>query len=514
MLELNLFTVIWISLTALSLYIAIILYNNLYNYPSEHQELMSKLPSMTKGFWEWIRVSFELAFLDPSEIMSFFLNGVKKFGSVYHMNLMGRSYVIVTDPKDLKIILSSSQHNTKGPEYDVMRPWLNDGLLMSSGSKWQTRRKMLTNTFHFKTLESYNSTINRHSRLLAKKLLQDSKTQKAINIKDYIVLCSLDVACQTIMGVDMQSQEGKSQNYVSATKKASKAMIDRIFTFWLWNDLIFKISKSGRVFYKSLKVLHSYTEKIIQEKRIILNKKDDEKEVKENSTKTSKNTSFLELLIKMSNEYPDQMTDEDIKEEVDTFLFEGHDTSSIAVTAILLLLGIHQDIQEEVRDELHSIFGDSDRDVTMEDLNKMTYLEIVIKEGLRIYPSVPTITRRLTEVLHLTNYSIPPNTIISIMPYVVHRDDELYPDPEAFKPKRFLDEENKTKFLFGYLPFSAGQRNCIGQKFAMQQIKIIISTIIRQLKFKTLGTREDIKITNELLIRFNSLPDMEFSAIY
>jgi cytochrome P450 len=204
------------------------------------------------------------------------------------------------------------------------------------------------------------------------------------------------------------------------------------------------------------------------------------------------------------------MSDKDIREEVDTFLFEGHDTSSISMTMTLVLLGIYPDIQDRARDELHSIFGDSDRDATMEDLNAMKYVEAVIKESLRLYPSVPGITRELQTPLQLKNYTIPPMTTIAVYPFILHRSEDIYPNAEEFIPERFLDEENKAKFQFGYLPFSAGARNCIGQKYAMNQMKIVVSTILRNAKFESLGRKEDIQISTQLVLRIESLPKMKF----
>lgn len=136
---------------------------------------------------------------------------------------------------------------------------------------------------------------------------------------------------------------------------------------------------------------------------------------------TTEKKNFLDLLLKISEEYPDQMTDKDIREEVDTFLFAGHDTSSISMTITLLLLGMYQDIQvkfifnicynltikliykDKSREELQNIFGDSNRDATMDDLKAMQYLDAIIKESLRLYPSVPVILRQLHATLKLSN---------------------------------------------------------------------------------------------------------------
>jgi len=448
-----------------------------------------------------------MAMLKPKELLPFVTELARNNGPVVHFNVLGRSYVLLNNPDDIKILLSNTQHIKKGPEYDFLKPWLNEGLLLSSGQKWRNRRKLLTNTFHFKTLNMYNRSINKHSRTLVGKLLDASASNKEISIAEYVTLCSLDIICETLMGTEMNAQEGKSVEYVHSIKSACKSLIERIFKFWLWSDLIFKMNESGQSFFKSIKVLHEYTDNVIKNKRLSLNSSEIEKV---QSDKKSKHKSFLDLLLELLEDKPDQMDDKDIREEVDTFLFEGHDTSSTSMIITLVLLGTDQDIQNRAREELYSIFGDSDRDVTMEDLNAMQYLEAVIKESLRLFPSVPSFTRELETPLLINNYTIPPKTTILIYPLILHRDKNIYPNAEEFIPERFLDENNKEKLNFGYIPFSAGARNCIGQKYAMNQMKIVISTILRNVKFETLGQKEDIQIISEIILRIESLPKMTF----
>ncbi|KAL5234003.1 hypothetical protein ACI65C_001413 [Semiaphis heraclei] len=507
MIELNVYSVVLLPLAGLISY-AIWLRLRM---PLEYRQISSHVPSVTKNFWSEILLSWKLAMMQPKDILSFLMDLTRTNGPVIHFNLSGRSYVLLNDPDDLKILLSNTQHITKGPEYEMLTPWLNEGLLLSSGQKWHSRRKLLTNAFHFKTLDMYNPSINKHSRILVDKLLDASaNNDEKISIPDYVTLCSLDIICETIMGTEMNAQEGKSVQYVHSIKCACRSVIDRIFKFWLWNDLIYKTSGSGQRFFKSIKLLHDFTDNVIRSKRLSLNNSETEKVQPGSKFEKPQKKSFLDLLLNVLNDSPDQMNDRDIREEVDTFLFEGHDTSSISMTMTLVLLGIYPDIQEQARDELRNIFGDSDRDATMEDLNAMKYIEAVIKESLRLYPSVPGITRHLQTPLQLKNYIIPPMTTIAVYPFILHRSEDIYPNAEEFIPERFLDEENKAKFQFGYLPFSAGARNCIGQKYAMNQMKIVVSTILRYAKFETLGVKEDIQISTQLVLRIESLPKMKF----
>uniref|UniRef100_A0A2S2NPK6 Cytochrome p450 n=1 Tax=Schizaphis graminum TaxID=13262 RepID=A0A2S2NPK6_SCHGA len=207
------------------------------------------------------------------------------------------------------------------------------------------------------------------------------------------------------------------------------------------------------------------------------------------------------------------MTDKDIREEVDTFLFEGHDTSSIAITMAIIHLGLDQNIQNLVRDELYEIFGDSDRDATMEDLKAMTNLERVIKETMRLYPSVTGITRTLKEPLRLEKYTIPSKSVMVVVPHLLHRDENIYPNPEKFDPDRFLPDQCNGRHPYAYIPFSAGPRNCIGQKFAMYQMKTVLSTILRYTIVETLGTQKSIVISTQLIMRADYLPSVKITPI-
>lgn len=511
MFEPNVYSVIWLPILLLVLYLVC----SRLEKPAEYRQLSSRVPSATKTLWSEITFSWTLATIHPKELIPILTGLLKDNGPLVHFNLAGRSYVLLNDPEDIKMLLSNMQNITKGPEYEMLKPWLNNGLLLTSGSRWHNRRKLLTNTFHVKTLDMYSPWINKHARVLAKKLMESSSANgEGISIAEYVTLCSLDMICRTIMGCEMNAQEGKSVEYVRSIKCACRSVIDRVLKCWQWNDLIFRMSSSGRSFYKAINVLHDFTDNVIKSKRAALN---DSKRVQTVQTQSKYEKrqvkSFLDLLIEISEEYPDQMTDSDIRAEVDTFLFEGHDTSSISMTMTLLLLGMHREIQDRVREELIEIFGDSDRDATAEDLIAMKYLEAVIKESLRLYPSVPAFTREIKNTLQLNKYCIPPMTTVMVYPYIVHRNEDIFPNPEKFIPERFLDQDNKSKFLFGYIPFSAGARNCIGQKYAMHQMKTVVSSVLRKARIETLGTVEDIKISAQLIIRIESVPKMKFYAI-
>lgn len=106
--------------------------------------------------------------------------------------------------------------------------------------------------------------------------------------------------------------------------------------------------------------------------------------------------------------------------------------------------------------------GDRERTPTMKELNDMKYLECCIKEGLRLYPSVPLIARKINEDVAIGDYVIPSGTTAMIVTYMLHRNPDVYPKPELYNPDRFLPQNCYGRHPYAYIPFSAGPRNCIG----------------------------------------------------
>ncbi|XP_026471354.1 cytochrome P450 4c3-like [Ctenocephalides felis] len=180
---------------------------------------------------------------------------------------------------------------------------------------------------------------------------------------------------------------------------------------------------------------------------------------------------------------------------------EGHDTSSMAITYSMMCFANNPEVQETIVEELTEIFGDSDRLATTQDLQKMQYLERCIKEVLRLYPSVPLISRYNEEPLQLSKHLLPAGQTVHIHIFDLHRDATIYPEPERFDPDRFLPEQCAQRHPFAYIPFSAGPRNCIGQKFVLLEMKSVLSGILRKYTLSPITRPQDITFLLDLVLR-------------
>lgn len=211
---------------------------------------------------------------------------------------------------------------------------------------------------------------------------------------------------------------------------------------------------------------------------------------------------FLDLMIETARTGAN-LNDEEIKEEVDTIMFEGHDTTAAGSSFVLCLLGIHQNIQEKVYAELTSIFGDTDREATFADTMEMKYLERVILESLRMYPPVPIIARKITQDVRLVSedYTIPAGCTVVVATLKVHRRPDIYPDPDTFNPDNFLPENTQNRHYYSFIPFSAGPRSCVGRKYAMLKLKVLISTILRNYRITSKLTEADFKLQADIILK-------------
>ncbi|XP_057655410.1 cytochrome P450 4d2-like isoform X1 [Diorhabda carinulata] len=404
-----------------------------------------------------------------------------KYGNFYKLWLGPRLHVIIAKPEYLEELLTSNVNLAKSNGYDLFKPWLGDGLLVSTGKKWKTRRRMITPTFHFKILEEFMKVFNKEFNVLLEILKQKVKEnpEESIDITEPINLASLDTICETAFGTPLNAQHNGNPGYVKAVTSFLEIFTLRFFSSWLRNPILFRLSSHYEKYSKNLKILHDFTNKIIKERRReFRSRTDNPRHVSEEGIK--KRAALLDMLMETTVN-GEELTDEDIREEVDTFMFEGHDTSATAICYVLYAIAQNPIVQNRVYQEILEVLGnDKTTEITISKINDLKYLDIVVKEAFRIYSPVPLIERRLEEDWILDGVRIPKNTSVSIFIYGMNHDPTVFPDPERFDPERFLPEKQSTRHTYGFIPFSAGPRNCIGQKYAVYQVKTCLIKIIME----------------------------------
>ncbi|XP_046636785.1 cytochrome P450 4c3-like [Daphnia pulicaria] len=422
-------------------------------------------------------------------LANFSLDDVK-YEPIYRIWISYYPAVFMAHSELFEPILSNPKLISRPHEYEYL--FHGESLVLFTDDAWRERRRMLNPAFSIQILNGFIGTFNDFSIDCAAKL-----EEMVVNVQDQemdlfpiMSKLALDILSETSMGRKTWSEE-ETINYVQGLDGLEHVYTQRSFHQpWLRSDFIFKLSPLYRLEKRCISITRSLIDKVIQNRRELQKKNgqgeslvsNNNNEEEDEYSRPKKRLAFLDLLFQAAEANPD-LNDEAIRNEIFLFMSAGLDTTSLTLIWFLYLIAKHPEQQKLVTEELDLIFGDSDRPVTAQDLTELKYLECCIKETLRLYPSIPLFSRRLTEDVQAGGYTLPKGLTVIFNIYSAHRNPEVYPDPDAFKPERFLPENSVGRHPYAYVPFSAGVRICIGHRYAMLELKVSLANLLRRLRF-------------------------------
>ena len=411
--------------------------------------------------------------------------------------------VYVSHPDIVRDVLKVSK--AKGV-YNFIEPWLGQGLLIAGGSRWARNRKLLTNAFHFNILKSYIQVYNDCTDVLMKKWLYQATLNEPVLVCSTISELTLDILLQCSFSCKSECQE-KETPYFKAIKELSELVTVRFISPLLAASdfLFYNFTKEGRRYKRALKVVHGFAENIIKERKqalVLTGNNNVNLDIGESTVKSDKHLiDFLDVLLTARDDNGIGLTDLEIRYEVDTFMFEGYDTTASTISWTLYCLAKYPEHQEKCREEIKAVLGDR-KHFRYEDLSELKYTLWCIKETLRLYPPVMSSFRQFEEDSMLDSHLIPKEAWIGISIYRIHHNALFWDEPELFNPLRFHPDRMSTQHPYAFIPFSAGPRNCIGQNFALNEERVVIGSILNKFKI-TLVENQNIEIMMELLLKPN-----------
>uniref|UniRef100_A0A452HKN6 Uncharacterized protein n=1 Tax=Gopherus agassizii TaxID=38772 RepID=A0A452HKN6_9SAUR len=337
--------------------------------------------------------------------------------------------------------------------YRYVLPWIGKGLLTLQGPKWFQHRKLLTPGFHYGVLKPYVSLITKSTQVMLDKWEHLITQEKSVELFGHVSLMTLDSILKCAFSHESNCQMDRSNSYIKSVYEITYQINYRIWYLPYQIDFIYWLSRDGRRFQKACEVVHLQTDKVIKERKKSLK---DERELEKIQKK--RHLDFLDILLCAKDEKGDGLSDEDIRAEVDTFMFGGHDTTASGICWTLYCLAMYPEHQQKCREEIRELLGDRET-IQWDDLGKMPNTTMCIKESMRIFPPVPFVGRQLSKPItfHDGRY-LPEGTLVGINIYLIHRDPSLWKDPEVFDPMRFSPENSSKRHSHAFMPFSAGAR--------------------------------------------------------
>ncbi|XP_065222467.1 cytochrome P450 4g1-like isoform X2 [Planococcus citri] len=403
---------------------------------------------------------------------------LETYGHVYKLWFGRHLWVGLSNIEDLEVVFMKSEMLAKPEIFHPFHDFWGDGLFTAPVEIWKKNRKKLTPAFGNNRFGRYTHQINDTTRNYIR-IIEKHVDGTEFNAWDYLPDLSFDIMTKTMLNVEFDLQNPLATEFRQSMAKGIQIGFERtcypLFHMNILSEFYHKkkiIALQKNIFRFAKKILNDEIGQI----------KDEIKLHKENPDKVSINEvppkSFLTSAYELLNEGYDKKV---VYDEIINAISGGTNTTASMLSFFLLAVAIHQDIQTKIYDELYEIFGDSDRDADLDDIKRLSYFDQVLKETLR-------------------NRVFPAGTTILISIGAVHFNPEYYSNPWKFDPEHFSPEavENRPKLAF--IPFSVGARNCIGQNFAMLEMKLMLSALLRNFSFHTTTTMDDIKLNMSFVI--------------
>ncbi|XP_051284374.1 cytochrome P450 4F3 [Dicentrarchus labrax] len=372
--------------------------------------------------------------------------------------------------------------------YGHLRPWLGQSLLLSNGEEWSRKRRLLTPAFHFDILRNYVAIFNTSTNTMHDKWRHHLAVGTTnLEMFDHITLMTLDSLLKCAFSYNSNCQQSTSE-YVSAIVELSDLIIDRrqkILHHWDW---IYWKTKQGKRFKKALSIVHRFTREVVQKRRALISQQRETE-----TTAPQKKKDFVDIILLSRDEDGQGLTDEEIQAEANTFMFAGHDTTASAICWTLYNLARHDQYQEKCRQEVMELMEGRDRhEIEWEDLSNLPFTTMCIRESLRLHSPVQAVTRKYTQDMTLPgDCTVPKGAICLVSIYGTHHNPTVWTNPHEFHPLRFDPTNKKGLAAHAFIPFSSGPRNCIGQKFALAELRVVVALTLLRFRL-TLGVNPEV----------------------
>uniref|UniRef100_A0A7S2IK07 Cytochrome P450 n=1 Tax=Helicotheca tamesis TaxID=374047 RepID=A0A7S2IK07_9STRA len=432
---------------------------------------------------------------------------------VYYSVLFGRPSILVLDKDIVKTALMAPYGKEPlrfARETGMLKNVLGNGLVTLKSEDWMRHRQIIQPAFLANKLkEALDATVP----CLTKRFIGCWKQTEGreIDLGSHLSSLTLD-----IIGHVAFSHEFKAVEKIEIwARDGSLPEVDDPFIKALVRP--FRPSIIGFIaFVTGMPKISYYLNFRLRRVRKALNKAADE--AIQNARKkmtTEKQRSLVQLLLQASEGGSKHtLSDVELRDEVKTFVFAGHETTATWCKMAIYALVTNPDVQEKVYQDISSHSPGNGEPLDLKTVEKMEYFHAFLQEVLRLYPPAGVLIRINKQEENFAGYRIPPNARLMLSMYLLHRHPKYWDDPEKCLPERWLqkgeeNEEFQKRIRFAFIPFSAGGHNCIGQRFATIEAKLIMAELVRNFELRIAPSQTDTKFTFSNLVVSTLKPDIK-----
>ncbi|CAH1233402.1 CYP3A5 [Branchiostoma lanceolatum] len=406
----------------------------------------------------------------------------KKFNKVYGI-FEGRQPIMMVGDLELvrDITVRETNNFTNRRVLEGQGEIIAKGLTMLKDEEWRRFRSAISPAFSSVKLKQMALVMEKYADNFVDNLDESAKQDAMFNMKELAGAYTMDVIAGTAFGVDVDSLHDPNNPFITNAKKRFDINLFNPFMI-----ILFLFPQLGKV------LLHFGVTLFPTEVIDFFNAAvDNVINMRGGNEDDAKRVDFLQLLIKAHNEELDRgvshelvkhgVSKKAIKRESVLFWLGGYETTSNVISCTAYNLALHQEVQDRVIKEVDAVIEKRGK-LDYEALMEMPFLEMCVNETLRMFPASQRLERVCNKDTEIKGLHIPAGTVVNIPAYAIHHDEEIWPEPDKFKPERFSKEEKEARDPYAFLPFGSGPRNCVGMRLAQLELRFALAKALQKFR--------------------------------
>ncbi len=412
-------------------------------------------PSLLQ-LWQWVMTPLE--FLHKYD---------RQCGDIFTVSLTGgfKGAIFISNPQAIQQLLTSDtkQFSAPGAINGILQPFLgNRGVILLEGGEHRQRRQLLMPQFHGDKVRSYADIM----RGITRDVVNQWQVGATINVREQMQSISLSVILQTVFGLYQGERYDLMRSQLIKVLSLVESPLSSSFLFF---PVLQKDLGAWSPWGKFIRNRQELDRLIYQE---IAERRQDENR--------SQRVDILSMLIGSQDADGQGMTDVELRDELMTLLFAGHETTATALAWAIYWINYLPEVKEKLLAEFATVESED-----FLAISRLPYLSAVCAETLRIYPvGMLTFPRITEEPVSIQGYEIPAKTVVVGCIYLAHHREDIYPEPDSFKPERFLNHQFSP---YEYFPFGGGSRRCIGMALAQLELKLVLFEVLTNCQLELTG---------------------------
>jgi cytochrome P450 len=404
----------------------------------------------------------------------FVLRTTRELGPLFRIPLGPRTLTLIAHPDDLRLVLQE-QHKDypRGKVVDPIRPMLGNGLPMTDADVWRRKRRAMQPGFNKPRIAQLTDTMS----TVTKRYVDKFRAGDSLDAHDLMMRLSRDIILETMFS----NQLGADTAELDAAFAELERYVAR-YSFVPFKVPLWLPTPDNVSFRRALAIIDRLIVGLVTARQASREMRGD----------------LLDALLEARDDDGQPMPPGELRDEAVSIFFAGHETSANALTWTTYLLSTHPEVFERLREEADRVIGD--RLPTMEDVPKLEYAAMVIREVMRLYPPGWIYGRVAERDEVLRGHQIRKGDMLGICPLIAHRLPESWPDPERFDPERFAGDKTNSNRNFTYIPFGAGPHMCIGIHLAMAETQIVLAMLARRAKL-TVDRPQNVRMLSKITLQ-------------